>query len=211
MKLAVLGATGTIGRRVVAEALARGHQVTALARDPSALAEAERLKLVECDVTSTDQLGKALLGHQAIVSAVGPNTRSGPSIVVAATRAVAAACMKADVRRVLVVNGAGSLSVKPGLELLHTPDFPAAWRDVALAHREALGMWRRVKELDWTVISPAALVDLGPRTGSYRTGHDELLVDEHGVSRISADDLAIAIIDELDHGGHFYERISFAY
>lgn len=211
MKIAVLGATGMIGRRIVDEALARGHEVTAFARDPSGLAPAERLTFTKGDVSSPVDLAQAISGQQAVVSAIGPNARSGPSVIVAATRTVAAACMKADIKRVLVVNGAGSLSVKPGLELLATPDFPAAWRDVALAHREALGMWRRVKELEWTVVSPAALVEVGPRTGTYRTGHDELLVDEQGVSRISAEDLAVAILDEIDHGGHFYERITFAY
>lgn len=211
MKIAVLGATGMIGRRIVDEALARGHEVTAFARDPVGLAPAERLSFAKGDVSSAADLVKALSGQQAVVSAVGPNARSAPSIVIAATRMVAAACMKTDVNRVLVVNGAGSLSVEPGLELLATPDFPAAWRGIALAHREALGMWRRVKELEWTVISPARLVEIGPRTGTYRTGHDELLVDEQGVSRISAEDLAVAIVDELDHGAHFYERITFAY
>jgi hypothetical protein len=212
MRVAVLGATGTIGRRIVREALERGHSVTAIARDTSKLDAAhDRLELASCDATKAQDLEALIADHDAVVSAVGPTRGSEPTVVIEVTRALAAAAMTAGVRRVLIVGGAGSLSVRPGVELLSTPEFPEAWRGIALAHREALEIWRRVKELEWTYISPAALIEPGARTGRYRIGHSDLLVDERGQSKISAEDFAAALMDQLENAAHVGERITFAY
>jgi putative NADH-flavin reductase len=211
MKIAILGASGMVGQRVVREALSRNHSVTAVSRKAAPLGEPNpRLTTAAADATRADELERTIAKHDAVLSAVGPRG-DAPAMLVDVTRAVAAAAMKTDVRRIVIVGGAGSLSVKPGLELLATPDFPAGWRDLALAHREALELWRRVKELDWTYVSPAAVLEPGTRTGKYRTGHDDLLVDERGESRISAEDLAVALIDELEHHAHSHERITVAY
>jgi putative NADH-flavin reductase len=212
MKLAVIGATGTIGQRIVKEALTRGHAITGIARNPSRLAEVgPGIAAVEADATNVEPLEAAIGAHDAVISAVGPNAGSDPSVVLEVSRALAAAAMRAAVRRVVIVGGAGSLSVKPGLELLATPEFPEAWKPVALAHREALELWRRVKELDWTYLSPAAVITPGTRTGRYRVGHDDLLVDAKGESKISTEDFAAAVIDALEHKDHIRERITVAY
>ncbi len=211
MKIAILGATGSVGQRIVNEAVARDHSVTAIARDPSRLMGRERVSTAALDVLDSQALENAIRNHAAVISAIGPAHGAPTSIIVDATRAIAGACMKADVRRVIIVNGAGSLEVEPGVQLLSTPDFPAAWRDVALAHREALEVWRKVKELDWTLASPGALLEPGERRGRYRIGHNELLKDERGQSRISSEDFAMAIIDELERGAHLRERVTFAY
>lgn len=211
MKIALIGPTGMIGRRICQEALSRGHQVTGLCRDPSPLSPHDGLTLRQADATDAAVLQAALDGHEAVISAFGPSKGTSPSAVVELTRTLAAACMKSGVERALVVNGAGSLSVEPGVELLSTPGFPEADKPVALAHREALELWRRVKELKWTLISPAAQIEPGARTGRYRTGHNDLLVDERGRSQISAEDFAVAVVDELEHAAHIRERITFAY
>ncbi|HLV68924.1 MAG TPA: NAD(P)-dependent oxidoreductase [Polyangiaceae bacterium] len=211
MKIAVLGASGTIGRRIVREALQRGHSVTGIARHPSRIEAAERLRPAQADATKSDELLRVLEGHDAVISAVGPAAGESPSMLVDATRAIAAACMRANVHRVFIVGGAGSLAVKPGIELLATPDFPEAWKPIALAHREALELWRKVKEISWTYVSPAAFIEPGERTGRYRVGHDDLLVDERGQSRISAEDYAVGLLDVLEQGAHAHERITLAY
>jgi putative NADH-flavin reductase len=117
------------------------------------------------------------------------------------------------VRRVLVVGGAGSLQVAPGLDLVDAPGFPEAWKGVALAHRDALKVWRgpQAAELEWTYVSPAALIEPGERRGSYRTGTDRLVADEQGNSHISAEDFAIALVDEIEQGNHVRARFTAAY
>ncbi|MFZ5889495.1 MAG: NAD(P)-dependent oxidoreductase [Myxococcota bacterium] len=211
MRIAIVGATGMIGQRILREVVARGHEVTALARNPSRLEPRHELRAASVDATDAEALEAAVRDHDAVVSAVGPGHDGSPGLVVEVTRALAASCTRAGVRRVLVVNGAGSLAVKPGVELLATPEFREDWRPIALAHREALEIWRRVKELDWTVISPAAEIAPGPRTGHYRKGHNDLLTDANGRSHISAEDFAVAVADELQNNAHIRERITFAY
>jgi uncharacterized protein len=211
MNVAVLGATGNIGRRLVSEALERGHRVTALARHAQSMPPHPGLHARSTDLHDAWELEDALREKDALLSCVGPGAGEPAVVVVDAARAVAAACMRTGLRRVLIIGGAGSLSVKPGLELLNTDTFPEASREIALAHHAALEIWRKVKELDWTVISPPALIFPGLRTGRYRTGHNDLLVDEHGQSRISTEDFASGTLDELEKRAHVHERITFAY
>lgn len=202
MKIAVYGAGGTIGQRIAAEARARGHAVTALGR--------------AAPVTDAAAVARAVAGHDAVVSAVGPGF--GPSaqpldMLSKAAHALLAGLTQAGVRRLVVVGGAGSLEVAPGKQLLDQPEFPAAWRPVAAAHRDALDVYRRYpgSEVEWTYFSPAALIEPGARTGRHRTGGDRLLADEKGQSRISAEDFAIAILDELERPKSIRKRITVAY
>lgn len=202
MKIALFGAGGMIGQRIAAEARSRGHSVTALGRSD--------------DVTDAETVAAAVAGHDAVVSAVGPG--SGPAaqpsgLLSTAAHALLSGLTQAGVRRLVVVGGAGSLEIAPGKQLVDQPDFPAAWRPVALAHRDALEIYRRAQgpELDWTYVSPAALIAPGVRTGRYRVGGDRLLVDEKGQSRISAEDFAVAIVDELESPKGVRKRITVAY
>lgn len=212
MQIALLGATGNIGQQVATEALGRGHKVTAVTRHPSQVRDDDgRLTKTRADATAAAQLEQVIASHDAVICAVGPSEDETPEMIVESARALAAAAMRAGVKRLVIVGGAGSLSVRPGVELLATPDFPAELRDVALAHREALEIWRRVKDLDWTYVSPAAEVASGKRTGLYRVGHNELLTDSRSKSRISVEDLAIALVDQAETNGHVHERINVAY
>lgn len=210
MKIALIGATGTIGSRIANEALARGHQVTAIARDVSKLND-KRLRAVSADAADAQSLARAVERHDAVISAVGPSRDESTDIITTSARTLAEALPRAGVRRVLIVGGAGSLEVTPGLQLVDAPEFPAAWKPAALAAREALQLWRKNDALDWTYFSPAAFIEPGERTGRYRTGGDQLLVDEKGQSRISAEDFAAAILDELEKPRHVRKRLTVAY
>jgi putative NADH-flavin reductase len=216
MKIAIFGAGGVIGKRIASEALRRGHQVTAVARDPAKLADADpRLQVVRGDALSAKSVAAAVRGADAAVSAVGPGHSADAdlSTVLRSTDALIAGLKQAGVRRVLVVGGAGSLEVAPGVELVDAPGFPEAWKGVALAHRDALKVWRGpdAAELEWTYLSPAALIEPGERTGSFRTATDQLVADEQGESRISAEDFAVALLDEIEQPKHVRGRFTAAY
>ena len=211
MRLIVFGANGRLGRRIVREALERGHQVTAVVRDPGRLQNSEeRLTAVTGDVCDAARVAAVATGHDAVISAVGPTGSSRPDLVVEAARALIDGLTRAGVRRLLVGGGAGSLEVAPGVQLVDTPGFPNAWRDIAIAHRDALDVYRTA-DLDWTYISPAAMLEPGERTGKYRTGTDQLLTDEKGESRISMEDLAIAFLDEVEKPSFVRRRMTVAY
>ncbi|HSZ82713.1 MAG TPA: NAD(P)-dependent oxidoreductase [Polyangia bacterium] len=213
MKIAVIGAAGNIGQRIVREALDRHHEVTAIGRHPERLGlrDAE-LSTAACDVTAADELARVVTGHDAIVCAVGPaHDGSQPTLLVDAARAVIEGARRARVKRLLNVGGAGSLYVAPGLQLVDTPTFPAAWKGVANAHRDALAIFMAVTDLDWTYVSPAAIIEPGARTGQFRRGGDELLVDAQGQSKISSEDYAMAVVDELEKPRALRRRMTVAY
>jgi len=218
MRIALFGASGTIGRRIAAEALQRGHGVTAVVRDPTRFAKpADTLDVVKGDILDPASVAAAVRGQDAVISAVGPAHTGDvrPQMLVDAARSLIAGLQRAGVRRLGVVGGAGSLEVALGVQLVDTPGFPAAWRPVALAHRDALTVYRATPAaptgLDWTYFSPAALIEPWERTGTYRIGTDQLLTDAKGESRISAEDFAVAVLDELERGAHPRQRITVAY
>lgn len=212
MQIALLGATGHLGQHIAEEAVRRGHGVTALARHPTSEREQdERVTPKRADATEPFELEQAISDHDAIISAVGPSPDEAPSMIVKSARALAAAAMRAHVKRLVIVGDAGSLTVTPGIELLATRGYPEELREVALAHREALEIWRRVKDLDWTYVSPPAVLSAGSRTGTYRVGHNEMLTNEQQQSRISVEDLAVAVVDQVENNAHVRERINVAY
>jgi uncharacterized protein len=200
MKIALLGASGMLGSRIRAEAESRGHRVTPLGRhtDPAV------------DVTDPAGIATAVAGHDLVISAVGP-VGEDPRLVVNAAHALADGLPAAGVDRLLVVGGAGGLEVAPGVQLLDTPDFPAGWRPVAEAHRAALAVYQRIEDVNWTYVAPAALIAPGQRTGTYRIGEDRLLVGPDGQSRISTEDFAVAMVDEVESSAHPRRRITVAY
>lgn len=202
MKIAVLGASGRAGSRIVAEALRRGHEVTGIARDAGKLASAERLTLRNGDALSPGLAG-LLRGHDVVVSSM--RFASIPAA------AVLGAVKEAGVKRLIVVGGAGSLEVAPGLQLIDTPQFPDAYRPEASAGRDFLNALRAETSLDWTFLSPSALFEPGERTGKFRLGGDQLLADAAGQSRISMDDYAIALVDEIEAPKHVRQRFTVGY
>jgi putative NADH-flavin reductase len=212
MKIALLGATGTIGKRILREALDRGHDVTAVVRDPAKVAETSpKLTVVAGDALDAHGIADAIRGHDAVVTAYAPPQGSEQTLV-DATRALIAGAKEAGVSRVVAVGGAGSLEVAPGVQLVDTPHLPDAWRPIALAHRDALDVYRaEAGGLEWTNFSPAAFIEPGERTGAFRLGTDELVSDAAGQSRISAEDYAVALLDEVERPQYVGRRFTAAY
>ena len=216
MKIALIGATGFVGSQVLAEALQRGHQVTALARDPSKLAARPQLQVVAADATDAQAVARAAAGHDVLVSAYnGPRGEADFSArYLQGARAIVAAAKAAGVPRLLWVGGAGSLYVAPGVQLVDTPQFPAEYRTEASAARDELALLRDEPALDWSLVSPAPLLQPGERTGRFRIGGDQVLMDTQDPAapgRISVQDLAVAIVDELETPRHSRQRFTLAY
>lgn len=214
MKIALFGATGTIGQRILREALNRGHQVTALARNPSGINEQNaNLQTAAADVTDADSVAKAVAGHDVVISTIGPSQPADDlNNVIDAAHSLLKGLASAGVTQLLVVGGAASLEIAPGVLLIDAPEFPAAWKNIAQAQMDALHVYRTVQtDVDWTYISPAAFIEPGERTGKYRTGIDQLVVDEKGESRISTEDYAVALLDEVENPKHIRQRFTVAY
>jgi uncharacterized protein len=216
MKIVVFGATGNIGRRVVEEALSRGHEVTGVVRDPAAVETPDpRIRLVKADGTRAGDVARAVKGADAVVSAISPRPNARglpPPSLQANARALIEGLRSAKVKRVLYVGGASSLEVAPGQALADQPDFPEVYKAEAREGREALAVWRsEASGLDWTYLSPAVEIGAGRRTGKYRTTDDKVLFDSAGKSFISYDDYAVAVLDELERPRHIGRRFGVAY
>jgi putative NADH-flavin reductase len=203
MKVAVIGATGTVGSRLTKELVSRGHEVTGIARHPEKLEWSKGVKTVRGDVADEAALARVVAGHDAVIHSV--------NFVNTDARKVIAAVKKAGVRRLLVVGGAGSLEVAPGVALVDTPGFPAEYKSEALAGREFLNTLRGEHDLEWTFLTPSASFGPGQRTGKFRLGKDELLTGADGLSRISTEDFAIALVDELEAPKYTRERFTVGY
>lgn len=212
MHIALIGASGFIGSALLKEALARGHKVTALVAHPEKLAAAANLTSQAADALDQARLTAQLKGHDAAISAFSGHAQSNTrEYYVQGTRAIIAATRNADVARLLVVGGAGSLEVAPGLQLVDTPEFPEQWKGTAEGARDALNLLRQESALNWTMLSPSAMIVPGERTGKFRLGTDQLLVDAKGESRISLEDYAVAMIDELEKPAHARQRFTVGY
>ena len=208
MKIVLYGAGGMIGRRLLNEALGRGHAVTLVARDRKKITPPEgRVLVVEGDVLDATSVAAAVKNHDAVLSAVGPT----PEIIAGAARSLIEGLTRAGVKRLVVVGGAGTLEVAPGVLFLQTPRFPAEYELVAQAHGTALNIFRQNTTLDWTFVCPAAIIQPGERTGKFRLGGEQLLVDPQGESRISAEDFAVAFLDEVEKPARVRQRFTVAY
>jgi len=203
MKIALIGATGNVGTRILAEALKRGHQVTGIARDPAKLQARDGLQLVQGDAHAPDTLTPTLAGHDVVVSAVLFRA-SDPALLIEAVR-------RSGVKRYLVVGGAGSLEIAPGKLLIDSPEFPALYREEAGKGKVFLDRLRTVDDLDWTMLSPSALLTAGERTGVFRLGGDSLLTSAEGKSWITYEDYAVALVDEIEKPAHRRQRFTVGY
>ncbi len=202
MRIALIGATGNAGSRILEELSDRGHQVTAIVRHPGRVPDLPGVTAVQGDVFDPAGLTPLLKGHDAVVSAVHFSA-SDPKALINAVKA-------SGVPRYVVVGGAGSLEVAPGVTLLDTPEFPAEYRQEAEAGARFLALLRTEPDLDWTFLSPSAAFVPGKRTGKFRLGKDTLLQNETG-SSISFEDYAVALVDELEHPAHHRQRFTVGY
>ncbi len=203
MKVALIGASGKAGSRILAELLSRGHEVTGVVPHVEKLQPHPKLTAKQGDVNDAAGLARILPGHDVVISSV--------RFQVAVPKTLIGAVKKAGVRRLLVVGGAGSLHVAPGKQLIDTAEFPAAYKPEAGAGRDFLNILREEKELDWTFLSPSAFFAPGERKGKFRLGGEDLLVDSKGESKISMEDYAIAMVDELEKPRHIRSRFTVGY
>ena len=203
MKVAIIGGTGRAGTEISAELARRGHQVTAISRHPEHAIDADGVKAVVGDVAQPAALVEAIRGHDVVVSAV-MFADTDPQSLVGVVR-------DSGVPRYLVVGGAGSLEVAPGVAFITTPDFPEVAKVEAGKGAVFLDHLRGVDDIDWTFLSPSAYFFVGDRKGSFRLGRDELLVDGEGNSSISYADYAIALVDEIETPQHSRTRFTVGY
>jgi len=205
MKIAIIGATGNVGTRLVNEALNRHHAVSAIARDTSKLSSRTGLSATVGDASKPDQLVPLLKGHDVIISSLrfqSPNP--SPKELIELVR-------RSGVKRYLVVGGAASLEIAPGEILLNAPHFPPGYKPEAAAGKAFLDALREVKDLDWTFLSPSAFFGPGERTGKFRLSDNTLLTAADGKSSISYEDYAIAMLDEIEHPKHIRSRFTVGY
>ena len=203
MKVALIGATGQAGSRLLQELTSRGHSVTAIVRHPEKVPQLPHVVAMKGNVYDKAGLVPLLKGHDAVISSVH-YLQSNPGLILEAVR-------ESGVKRYFVVGGAGSLEVAPGKKLVDTPEFPSAYKAEATKGGEYLDLLRKsAGDLDWTFFSPAAMFVAGERTGKFRLGKDQLLASENG-SSISFEDYAIAAVDELETPKHIKERFTIAY
>ena len=203
MKIALIGATGMAGSRILEELVSRGHYVKAIARQTHKVPETKLVMTEDIDLNDHDALVAALKGQDAVISAV---RFQGLDV-----NALLNAIRDSKVKRYLVVGGAGSLNVpNQNVRVIDTEDFPEAYKAEAEAGINFLDKLKQVDDIDWTFISPAAEFGPGKRTGEFRLGKDELVVNKEG-SKISAEDFAIALCDELENNNHIQQRFSVGY
>jgi uncharacterized protein len=203
MKIAIIGASGNVGTRLVNEALQRHYAVTAISRHPSKMPARTGMSATLGDVTKPDELIPLLKGHDVIISSLrfqGTDTQQLIDLV-----------RRSGVKRYLVVGGAASLEIAPGQILLDSPQFPAAYKPEASAAKAFLDTLRTVKDLDWTFISPSAFFGPGERTGKFRLSDNTLLTAADGKSSISYEDYAIAMLDEIEKPRHIRGRFTVGY
>jgi putative NADH-flavin reductase len=203
MKIAIIGATGRVGTRLTDEALRRGHQVTAIARHASKLPARDGVTTRDVDATDSAALAAALAGNDVVISSA--------RFAQLNAQQVTSAVRQAGVPRLLVVGGAGSLCVAPGVQLVDTPNFPDAYKPEALAGRDFLNALCGEQQIKWTFLSPSALFEPGERIGKFRVGEETLLSDAAGKSWISMEDYAIAMLDEIEKPAHSRQRFTVGY
>ncbi len=209
MNVVLYSATGMIGKRVLNELISRSHHVTAVVRDPSKVPANPAVKAVKGDILNPEDVAAKVKGADAVISAYGPG--QGPvEELLEATRSLIAGLKQAGVSRLIFVGGAGSLLVAPGVDIIASGHLPEEYKAIAIAHRDALNILRE-SDLDWTYFSPAIFIQPGERTGKFRLGGDSLVADDQGKSSISAEDYAIALVDELENPKYIRQRFTAAY
>ena len=207
MKVVLYGASGNSGSRILSELQSRGHDVTAVVRNPDKLPAG--IKSVRDDLGNVDRIAQIITGADAVVSAYMPPHDDTDQLLAVTSRLIEAV-KKAGNPRLILVGGAASLEIAPGLTLLSSGHLPAPWVPIATSHAKALELLK-TSDIPWTYFSPAGFFEPGKRTGKFRLGKDQLITDANGNGRISLEDYAIALVDELEYPTHIRERFTIGY
>lgn len=211
----LIGATGFVGSAVLNELVSRGHKVTAVARNIEKVAKSELLDVVKEDVANVDAIAKLADGKDAIISAYNPGW-TNPDIATLISEnypKILSAAKKSGVKRLLIVGGAGTLFCAPGLRVVDSGAIPEEFMGgVRPLGDFYLNTLMNEKDIDWVFFSPAGVFDQqGKKTGNYRLGKDDLIVDAEGNSHISVQDYADAMVNELEKPAHHKERFTIGY
>jgi putative NADH-flavin reductase len=209
MKVALFGATGKSGSRLMQELVSRGHQVTAVARDVSKLPASNDVTIKQDDLSDVGHTAEVVRGADALISAYAPPANDTDALI-GVTQLQVEAVRQAGVKRLLVVGGAGGLEVAPGVSLIDSGYLPEPYLPIAKSHVKALEVLQK-SDVDWTYVAPAAYFEPGTRTGKFRVGTNELITAANGESRISMEDYAIAMVDELEKGANRRKRVAVGY
>jgi len=216
MKIALIGATGFVGSAILHELAGKNHDIVAIVRNPEKEKNTYNIQWQKADVFNVDELAKIISGKDVVISAYNAGW-TNPNIYddfMRGSKAIQQAVKKSGVERLIVVGGAGSLFVAPGLQAVDTPDFPKEFHAGSSAARDYLNIIRQEKDLDWVFVSPAFEMHPGittGRTGKYRLGSDNPVFDENQRSAISVQDFAVVIGDEVENPRHHRERFTAAY
>jgi putative NADH-flavin reductase len=216
MKVALIGASGFVGKAILKELLQRGHQVTAVVRHTGKLIQQENLQAVSADVLNEAEITNAMAGNDVVISAYNAGW-TNPDLYnefLKGSQTIQAAVKMSGVKRLIVVGGAGSLFIAPGRQIVDTEGFPSEWKPGALAARDYLNIIKEEQILNWAFFSPAVEMHQGTsgtRKGTYRTGLENPVFDANGRSIISVEDTAVAIVDELEKPKHIQQRFTAAY
>ena len=216
MKVALIGASGFVGKAILNELVSRGNEVIAIARDVTKIENSNALVTkVTADVLDTEKLAAALSGADAVVSAFNAGW-TNPNLyndTITGAEAIQAAVKASGVKRYIFIGGAGTLQID-GHQLVDGPQFPAEYKPGASAVRDYFNTLKKETELDWLFFSPAIEMHQGitiGRTGKYRLGKTSPVFNEEGRSILSVEDLAIVIVDELENNAHHQEQFTAAY
>jgi putative NADH-flavin reductase len=213
MKVAIIGATGFVGTAILNEIANRNHEITAIART---IREDEKINWKQTDIFDIEKLTKAIEGSDVVINAYNPGW-TNPNIYddfIAGSKKIQESVKKSGIKRFITIGGAGSLFIAPGLQAVDTPDFPKEYYAGASAARDYLNILKEEKELDWAFFSPAFEMHAGittGRTGNYRLGLENPVVDENNRSILSVEDLAVVIADEIENPKHHQVRFTAAY
>ncbi|HFX7562019.1 TPA: NAD(P)-dependent oxidoreductase [Acinetobacter baumannii] len=216
MKVVVLAATGQAGRTILSELILRGHEVTAVARAPSKLPNS--IHTIQDDLSNVDRIAKIIKGADVVVSAFGPpkndprffSDESYTDELARVTEREIAAVQKADVPRLIMVGGAGSLLFSPDVTVLKSGHWPEHLVPIAVSHTKAFAALR-ASEINWTYFSPPMFIEPGVRTGKFRLGGDDLIIDDNGKAWVSFEDYAIALVDEIETPKYERSRFTIGY
>lgn len=214
-QVSIIGASGYVGTAILKEALTRNHEVKAIVRHPAKInVEDHHLEIVKGDVMQKNEVCQLIKGSEAVISAYNPGWQD-PDIynnILRGYHAIIEGVKAAGVKRLLIVGGAGRLYIAPGVRLLDSGDIPSHLLNAVKGQAEVYTrLLKSEKELDWAFLSPSANLVPGQRTGIFRTAKDELIIDENGESRISVEDFAVAMLDELEHPKHHREGFTVGY
>ena len=216
MKVALIGASGFVGKAILNELINRGHQITTITRNPENVKPASNVKAFAANALKAGEIAIAVKGCDAVISAYNAGW-TNPNLYnefLEGSKAIQEGVKNSGVKRLIVVGGGGSLYVAEGLQLVDTPEFPQEFKAGASAARDYLKILKEEKELEWTFLSPAIEMHSGTsgeRKGAYRTGLETPVFDENQRSVISVEDYAVAIVDEMEHPKHIRQRFTVAY